>query len=85
MPSLQLDDFAHIASMKDIILMYLQQALKHHQKGMNLLIYGAPGTFYFPMESAVIFLGVLSVVLYSAVAKLINPKITPGELASATG
>ena len=43
-PSLQLDDFAHIADMKDIILTYLQQALTHHQKGVNLLIYGVPGT-----------------------------------------
>ena len=43
-PSLQLDDFVHIASMKDMMLTYLQQALKHHQKGVNLLIYGVPGT-----------------------------------------
>lgn len=43
-PSLQLDDFAHIAGMKDMMLTYLQQALKHHQKGVNLLIYGVPGT-----------------------------------------
>ena len=43
-PSLQLDDFVHIASMKDMMLTYLQQALKHHQKGVNLLIYGEPGT-----------------------------------------
>lgn len=43
-PSLQLDDFAHIAGMKEMILTYLQQALKHHQKGVNLLIYGEPGT-----------------------------------------
>ena len=43
-PSLQLDDFLHIASMKDMMLTYLQQALKHHQKGVNLLIYGVPGT-----------------------------------------
>ena len=44
MPSLQPDDFAHIAGMKEMMLTYLQQALKHHQKGVNLLIYGAPGT-----------------------------------------
>ncbi|WP_455488225.1 AAA family ATPase [Haemophilus sp.] len=43
-PSLELDDFAHIAGMKEMMLMYLQQALKHHQKGVNVLIYGAPGT-----------------------------------------
>ena len=43
-PSLQLEDFAHIASMKDMMLTYLQQALQHHQKGVNLLIYGEPGT-----------------------------------------
>ena len=43
-PSLQLDDFVHIASMKEMMLTYLQQALKHHQKGVNLLIYGVPGT-----------------------------------------
>lgn len=39
-PSLQLDDFAHIAGMKEMMLTYLQQALKHHRKGVNLLIYG---------------------------------------------
>lgn len=44
MPSLQLDDFAHIAGMKEMMLTYLQKALKHHQKGVNLLIYGVPGT-----------------------------------------
>ena len=43
-PSLQLDDFAHIAGMKEMMLTYLQQAIKHHQKGVNLLIYGVPGT-----------------------------------------
>ena len=43
-PSLQLDDFAHIAGMKEMMLTYLQHALKHHQKGVNLLIYGVPGT-----------------------------------------
>ena len=43
-PSLQLDDFAHIAGMKEMMLTYLQQVLKHHQKGVNLLIYGVPGT-----------------------------------------
>ena len=43
-PSLELDDFAHIAGMKEMMLTYLQQALKHHQKGVNLLIYGVPGT-----------------------------------------
>ena len=43
-PSLQLDDFVHIARMKEMMLTYLQQALKHHQKGVNLLIYGVPGT-----------------------------------------
>ena len=43
-PSLQLDDFAHITGMKEIMLTYLQQALKHHRKGVNLLIYGVPGT-----------------------------------------
>ena len=44
MPSLELDDFAHIAGMKEMMLTYLQQALKHHRKGVNLLIYGVPGT-----------------------------------------
>lgn len=43
-PSLQLDDFDHIAGMKEMMLTYLQQALKHHRKGVNLLIYGVPGT-----------------------------------------
>ncbi|WP_118855045.1 AAA family ATPase [Haemophilus haemolyticus] len=43
-PSLELDDFAHIAGMKEMMLSYLQQAIKHHRKGVNLLIYGVPGT-----------------------------------------
>lgn len=43
-PSLQLDDFVHIARMKEMMLTYLQQAIKHHRKGVNLLIYGVPGT-----------------------------------------
>ena len=43
-PSLELDDFAHIAGMKEMMLTYLQQAIKHHRKGVNLLIYGVPGT-----------------------------------------
>ena len=43
-PSLQPDDFAHVDSMKEMMLTYLQQALKHHRKGVNLLIYGVPGT-----------------------------------------
>ena len=30
--------------MKEMMLTYLQQALKHHRKGVNLLIYGVPGT-----------------------------------------
>ena len=42
--SLQPDDFAHITGMKEMMLTYLKQALKHHQKGVNVLIYGAPGT-----------------------------------------
>lgn len=43
-PSLQLDDFTHIAGMKEMMLTYLQQALKHYRKGVNLLIYGVPDT-----------------------------------------
>ena len=43
-PSLQQDDFVHIARMKEMMLTYLQQAIKHHRKGVNLLIYGVPGT-----------------------------------------
>ena len=43
-PSLELDDFAHIAGMKEMMLTYLQQAIKHHRKGVNLLIYSVPGT-----------------------------------------
>lgn len=43
-PSLHWDDFAHIASMQELMLHYLRTAQEHNKVGVNILIYGAPGT-----------------------------------------
>ena len=43
-PSLKLGDFEHISDMKKMMLAYLEQAFKNQQKGVNILIYGVPGT-----------------------------------------
>ena len=42
--SLNLDDFAYLGEMKAIMLDYLQSSFAIHRKGVNILIYGAPGT-----------------------------------------
>lgn len=43
-PSLSLDDFAYLNEMKTMMLDYLQSSFATHRKGVNILIYGAPGT-----------------------------------------
>ena len=43
-PSLSLDDFAYLNEMKTMMLVYLQSSFAIHRKGVNILIYGAPGT-----------------------------------------
>ena len=43
-PSLSLDDFAYLNEMKTMMLDYLQSSFAIHRKGVNILIYGAPGT-----------------------------------------
>ena len=43
-PSLSLDDFAYLGEMKAIMLDYLRSSFAIHRKGVNILIYGAPGT-----------------------------------------
>lgn len=43
-PSLSLDDFAYLNEMKTMMLNYLQSSFATHRKGVNILIYGAPGT-----------------------------------------
>ena len=42
--SLNLDDFAYLNEMKTMMLDYLQSSFATHRKGVNILIYGAPGT-----------------------------------------
>ena len=43
-PSLSLDDFAYLNEMKTMMVDYLQSSFATHRKGVNILIYGAPGT-----------------------------------------
>jgi hypothetical protein len=38
------ENFAHIAAMRERILSYLRNAYRSEQKGVNILIYGVPGT-----------------------------------------
>lgn len=42
--SLNLDDFAYLGEMKAMMLDYLQSSFTTRRKGVNILIYGAPGT-----------------------------------------
>ena len=42
--SLNLDDFAYLGEMKAMMLDYLQSSFATYRKGVNILIYGAPGT-----------------------------------------
>ena len=44
MSSLKLNDYEHIAKDVDIILSYLDNAMKTKQNGVNILLYGLPGT-----------------------------------------
>ena len=43
-PSLSLEDFAYLNEMKTMMLDYLQSSFATHRKGVNILLYGAPGT-----------------------------------------
>lgn len=43
-PELTLDDFDHIPSVKTTLLPYLAKALNEHRAGVNVLLYGEPGT-----------------------------------------
>ena len=43
-PSLSLDDFAYLNEMKTMMVDYLQSSFATHRRGVNILIYGAPGT-----------------------------------------
>ena len=38
------DDFAHIGALRETLLHYLRHALAGGQRGVNVLLYGAPGT-----------------------------------------
>jgi len=42
--SLSLDNFSYLGKMKTMMLDYLQSSFATHRKGVNILIYGAPGT-----------------------------------------
>ena len=42
--SLSLDNFAYLGKMKTMMLDYLHSSFATHRKGVNILIYGAPGT-----------------------------------------
>lgn len=42
--SLSLDNFAYLGKMKAMMLDYLQSSFTTHRKGVNILIYGVPGT-----------------------------------------
>lgn len=41
--TLKLSDFAHVAQ-TEVVVAYLRQALERNQRGVNVLIHGAPGT-----------------------------------------
>ncbi len=43
-PTLTLKDYSHLQKDLDILIPYLQQATKTGQKGVNILLYGKPGT-----------------------------------------
>ena len=43
-PSLSLDNFAYLNEMKTMMLDYLHSSFATRRKGVNILIYGAPGT-----------------------------------------
>jgi SpoVK/Ycf46/Vps4 family AAA+-type ATPase len=43
-PDLVLDDYEHIEQSLDLLLPYMDQAVLKRKRGVNVLIYGAPGT-----------------------------------------
>ncbi|OOS01858.1 serine/threonine protein phosphatase [[Haemophilus] felis] len=43
-PKLALSQFEHIAEMREMMLTYLQNVVKMQKKGVNILLYGLPGT-----------------------------------------
>lgn len=43
-PKLQLDDYAHLAEDLSILRRYMQTACDQRQRGVNVLLYGRPGT-----------------------------------------
>jgi SpoVK/Ycf46/Vps4 family AAA+-type ATPase len=43
-PHLTLDDFPHIKTQLDFLLPYLQQAVNEKRQGVNVFLYGTPGT-----------------------------------------
>ncbi len=43
-PHLTLDDYSHVQESLELLLPYLQQALSNGQKGVNVFLYGTPGT-----------------------------------------
>ncbi len=43
-PSLKMDDFTHIEKDLKIMLTYLKKSIKKKQEGVNILLYGKPGT-----------------------------------------
>lgn len=44
LPSLTFEKFDYIQSMHEMMFDYLQQAVKNQRKGVNILLYGLPGT-----------------------------------------
>lgn len=43
-PSLTLDDYVHVRPWLDTLIPYLRQAFEEHRCGVNVLLYGRPGT-----------------------------------------
>lgn len=44
LPQLTLEDYTHIRESLDYLAPYLEQAIQHKRKGVNVFLYGAPGT-----------------------------------------
>lgn len=42
--TLSLDDYPHMREILDFVLPYLKQAVGNHRKGVNIFLYGTPGT-----------------------------------------
>lgn len=43
-PTLSVADYPHIQDTLDLVLPYLEQAIQHRRKGVNIFLHGAPGT-----------------------------------------